>query len=250
MTGALYAVVSGGLAAVERLEITANNLANANTAGFKALQLLIRAEEPVPTTGGFGTIMQGLSGTVPTVAYETVTDTSQGSIRDSGNPLDMAIAGPGFFAVTTPNGERYTRQGEFQLGPNGTLVTAVGDLVQDDGGREIRLPEGRISVDADGGIAVDDAHVATLRLVQFAEPERLLPQGGSLFAATPDAVPLDVDRGETRIVSEAIELSNVDAIKGLLELINVARGYEAYIRAMQQVDGTVETAIERVGGTT
>jgi len=252
MTGALYAVVSGGLAAMERLEITSNNLANLNTAGFKAQQLLVEALEPgaIQTTGGIGTIVSTPGGTVPAIAYTTITDTSQGSIRESGNPLDVAFSGPGFFAVSTPNGERYTRQGQFHLGATGTLLGPGGYAILGENGQEIRLPPGRIDLDAGGGVSVDDAVVGRLRLVRFDAPERIVPEGTALYAAPADAVPVDVDPGETQLVPGSIELANVDAVQGLLELIDVARGYEAYMQAMRQVDGTIETAIAQVGGTT
>ena len=105
-------------------------------------------------------------------------------------------------------------------------------------------------MDAGGNISVDDSVVARLKLVRFDNPERLVPEGDSLLAASPEAALLDVDPEETRLIPESIELSNVDAIRGLLELIDVTRGYEAYMRAMRQVDGTVQTAIREVGGTT
>jgi flagellar basal-body rod protein FlgG len=252
MTGALYAVVSGGLAAMERLEITTNNLANVNTAGFKAQQLLVEALEPgaIQTTGGYGTLVSTPGATVPAIAYKTVTDTSQGSVRESGNPLDAAISGPGFFAIGTPNGERYTRQGQFHLGPAGVLLGPGGHAVLGQNGEEIRLPPGRIEIDAHGGVSVDDAPVGRLRLVRFDAPERLVPEGTALYAAPADMAPADVDVGETQLVPGSIELANVDAVQGLLELIDVARGFEAYMQAMRQVDGTIETAIAQVGGTT
>ena len=251
MTGALYAVVSGGLAAIERLEVAANNLANVGTSGFKAQFLRIRALDPdgIETTGGFGTVVQGADGTMPAVAFETVTDFSQGGVHESGNPLDVAITGPGFFVVNTAAGERYTRQGQFHLGADGTLRTAGGDTVQGQNKQDLRLPPGAIEIDTAGGIHVDGVRAGALRLVRFAEVEHaVVPQGGGLFARTEDAVPASIDAAETELVPKAIELSNVNAVEGLLELIDVARGYEAYMRAMQQVDGTVETAIREVGG--
>ena len=251
MTGALYAVVSGWLSAMERLEITTNNLANINTAGFKAQQLLVEALEPgaIQTTGGYGSLVSTPGGTVPAIAYTTITDTSQGSVRESGNPLDVAISGPGFFAIGTPNGERYTRQGQFHLSPTGVLQGPGGYPVLGQNGEEIRLPPGRIDIDASGGVSIDDAPVARLRLVRFDAPERLVPEGAALYAAPADGVPADVDAGETQLVPGSIELANVDAVQGLLELIDVARGYEAYMQAMRQVDGTIETAIAQGGGT-
>ncbi len=251
MTGALYAVVSGSLAAVERLEIAANNLANVGTAGFKQQFLRIRATDPdgLPTTDGTGTVVQTAAGTVPAIAYETVTDLSQGAIQESGNPLDVALAGPGFFVVSTGQGERYTRQGQFHLGPNGALVSAAGHPLQGSNRQDLRLPPGTIEIDTDGGIHVDGSRIGTLRLVRFENAERVLtPEGGGLFARIDAAEPEPIDTHETQLAPKAVELSNVNAVEGLLELIDVSRGYEAYMRAMQQVDGTIETAIREVGG--
>jgi flagellar basal-body rod protein FlgG len=252
MTGALYAVVSGSLAAVERLEVAANNLANVGTAGFKQQFLRIRAMDPdgLAITEGTGTIAETAEGTTTAITYETVTDFSQGVIRESGNALDAALVGPGFFVVNTPQGERYTRQGQFQLGPDGTLLTAAGFRLQGTNRQDLRLSAGAVEIETDGAVRVDGVRVGALRLVGFEDAERVLrPEGGGLFTRVGDVVPQAIDRGETRVAPKAIELSNVNAVEGLLELIDVARGYEAYMRAMQQVDGTVETAIREVGGT-
>jgi flagellar basal-body rod protein FlgF len=251
MNGALFSAVSGGLAAAERLEIVANNLANINTAGFKAQYLLVSSSDPgedaVP--GGLGQLDGVPGSTAIATAFEMSTDFSQGAIHESGNPLDVALMGPGFFAVTTPDGERYTRQGQFQLAPDGVLVTPAGHSVQDQDGEELRLPPGRIEIDTGGGITVDGARRGSLRVVTFTDTGVLVPQGGSLFTvANPEAAPVDADLAETRVLQGSTEAANVDAIRGLLELIDVARGYEAYMQAVQQVDGTVETAIQQVAG--
>jgi len=251
MNGALFSAVSGGVAAAERLDIVANNLANINTAGFKAQYLLMSSRDPgedtmLPDVGP----LTGLPGaTAITTALETVTDFSQGPIQESGNPLDIALMGPGFFAVTTPDGERYTRQGQFQLDPEGVLVTSSGHPVQDDKGQEIELPPGRIEIDAGGGILVDGDPSGRLRVVAFPDPAMLVPVGGSSFMKTDvEIVPEDVDLAGTRVLQGSIEGANVDAIRGMLDLIDVARGYEAYMQAVQQVDDTMQTAVQQVGG--
>jgi flagellar basal body rod protein FlgG len=159
----------------------------------------------------------------------------------------VAITGPGFFAVTTPNGERYTRQGQFHLDATGTLVTAAGYAVQGDGGKEMSLPPGQVEIDAAGRVSVDGAQRAALRVVRFADAEAVIPEGGALFAAEAEAQVIEVDPAETQLIQGSIENANVDVIKGLLELINVSRGYEAYMRAMQQVDGSIQVAIQQVG---
>ena len=249
MNGALYAVVSGSLAALRGLEITANNLANANTAGFKAQHLLVRSRSPGDLYAPPGSDAPlGVSGrTAIATAQRSVTDLSQGAVQESGNPLDVAITGPGFFVVTTPNGERYTRQGQFHLNATGTLINAAGYAVQGDGGTEISLPLGQIEIDSAGRVSVDGAQRAALRVVRFTDAEAVVPEGAALFAAAPEAQAIDVDPAETQLIQGSIENANVDVIKGLLELINVSRGYEAYMRAMQQVDGSIQMAIQQVG---
>jgi flagellar basal body rod protein FlgG len=184
-----------------------------------------------------------------------VTDLSQGAIRESGNPLDVAIAGPGFFVVTTPNGERYTRQGQFDLDETGRLVTSAGHPVQSKQGNDITLPPGRIEIAADGRISVNQGNIsdkpterATLRLVRFLDSEAVLPEGGALFRAREGAGVVDADPTETQLIQGSVEDANVDVIKGLLQIIEVARGYEAYMHAMRKVDGLVEIAIRQVGG--
>jgi flagellar basal-body rod protein FlgF len=247
MNGAIYAAVSGSLAAVERLEITTNNLANVGTAGFKAQYLVVHAENTGEATVG---VEEGGGTTAVASGFQTVTDFSQGSIRPSGNPLDVALMGPGFFVVRTPEGERYTRQGQFQLTGDGRLVTAAGHPLQSEANRDIELPPGDIDIDANGGISVDGTRASGLRLVRFPGEQDLVPEGQSLFAPVEDVRPVEMQPGETQVLQGSIEDANVDAIRGLLELIDVARGYEAYMKAMQQVDSTVETAIEQVAGTT
>jgi flagellar basal-body rod protein FlgG len=178
-----------------------------------------------------------------------VTDFSQGSIRESGNPLDAAITGPGFFVVTTPDGERYTRQGQFHLDATGAVVNASGYPVQGDNTAEIQLPPGRIEIDTNGTIAVDGVQAAKLRVVAFADLAALAPEGAALFTANGEAAPTDVDPSETQVIQGSIELANVDMIRGLVELIDVSRGYETYMRAIQEVNGTLQTAIQEVAGT-
>lgn len=251
MNGALFSAVSGGVAAAERLDIVANNLANINTAGFKAQYLLMSSRNPgqdtiLPDVGS----LTGVPGTTAiATAFQTVTDFSQGPIQESGNPLDLALMGPGFFAVTTPDGERYTRQGQFQLDPDGVLVTSSGHPVQDEDGQELELPLGRIEIDVGGEVLVDGVSSGSVRVVAFPDPAVLAPVGGSSFMKTNIEVePEDVDFAATRVLQGSIEGANVDAIRGMLDLIDVARGYEAYMQAVHQVDDTIETAVQQVGG--
>jgi flagellar basal-body rod protein FlgG len=249
MNRAVYTATSGGLAAIARLDAVAQNLANVNTAGYKAERVLF-TERPLDGTlggaapGGFDPILAGTAAQVVEVA--TVRDFSQGPIRPSGNPLDVAITGDGFFAVSTPRGERYTRQGAFGIDPEGYLVTAEGDRVQGDGG-DLRLGAGDVAVGEDGTIAVDGAVVGRLKLVGFGDDPGLVAEGAALFAPVPGEAPAAIDAAAVRVQGGALEGANVDAVAGLIELVDVSRAFESYMRAVQQLDEVTQRSINEVG---
>jgi len=183
------------------------------------------------------------------VEVATVYDFSQGPIRESGNPLDVAITGDGFFAVATPRGERYTRQGSFAIGAEGYLVTGRGERVLL-GEHGARLPPGDVAIGEDGSVTVDGAIVGRLKIVSFGDPPALVPEGGSLYAPVSEeveAVPLDAE--EVRLRPGALEGANVDAVASLIELIEMARGYESYMQAMQRFDQIEQESIDQVGRT-
>jgi flagellar basal body rod protein FlgG len=167
-------------------------------------------------------------------------------VRPSGNPLDVAITGSGFFAVATPRGERYTRQGNFTTDAQGFLVTQGGDRVQGDGG-DLQLGDGAVAIGGDGTVTLDGATVGRLKVVDFGDRPGLVAQGSALFAPVPGAVPTPVDAAAVRLETSAIEGSNIDAVAGLVELVEVARGFESYMQAMQRLDEVAQRSITDVG---
>jgi flagellar basal-body rod protein FlgG len=245
MNRAVYELASGGLAALARLDAVTQNVANVNTAGYKASRPVFRLRGlDVPTDGLVEPPALRVAAQV--VTADTVRDFSQGPIRTTGNPLDLAISGQGFFAVGTPRGERYTRQGTFTLDGEGFLVTEHGERVQDDQSRDVRLTPGDVTVSDDGQIAVDGSPVAKLKLVGFGEHPAVVPEGAALFAPVPGAVPQPVD-ARTRVEQGAIEGANVDAVSGMIELVEVARGFEQYTHAMARIDEVNQRSINDVG---
>jgi flagellar basal-body rod protein FlgG len=245
MNRAIYTAASGGMAALARLDAVAQNLANANTAGYKAERVLFRVRPLDETAAGAGDpILAETAAQVAEVA--TVRDFSQGPVRASGNPLDVAITGEGFFVVATPRGERYTRQGNFTLDRDGALVTAGGDRVQGEGG-DIRLGTGTPAIGDDGTVSVDGAPVGRLKLVGFGEDPALVAEGSSLFAPAPGAAAVPLDPAAVRLAPEALEGANVDAVAGMIELVDVTRGFETYMRAIESLDGLMARAIDEVG---
>jgi flagellar basal-body rod protein FlgG len=233
-------------AQTERLAVLANNLANVAAAGFKAdhpefFQLLTspRAAGSVSPTGSAAPLQQAHG------AVQTRTVFTPGAIRETGNTLDLALDGPGFFVVGAPEGQRLTRAGTFTRSPAGQLVTLDGLPVLGTGGQPLTLPDrGQISVDERGQVSVDGGQVGALNIVEPAV-ERLQKEAGTRFVAPPD-VPLSPATA-TSVRQGAIELSNVNPIVTLVEMIDALRVYEAAQRTARGVDDTLRRAVNEVG---
>lgn len=247
MNGAIYMAASGALLNQKRLEILSDNLANLNTSGFKETLAYQRvASSPRAVEADLDRLSRrGPAATRPLYqALETRSVIRQGHLRQTGNPLDLAIDGRGFFCVETPAGTRYTRSGNFTRNLDGELATHDGHRVLGSGG-PIEIGEGgTITVDAEGGITVDGRHVGQLRLVDFPRPEMLERSGQALFAPG-DQVQSDVE--EIAVNQGYLEMSNVEAVRTMTEMIEVLRGYESYQKTIRQMDETTAKAINEVG---
>jgi len=239
MDAGIFSAVSGSLAAQTRLDALANNLANANTAGFKAERVLQRAERA-------GEIAPPATAVATPVTREHVeTDFSQGPISKSGNPLDVALAGDGFLVVKTERGERLTRSGSLSIDSAGYLATADGNRVQGTSG-DIRVPESPVVIAADGSVRAGEQRVGQLRLVNVDDPAQLVRESGTRFAPG-NQVPADAAPGSVRVVQGAIEGANLAPVEGLVALIETVRGFETYMRAAERLDQMTAKAISDVG---
>jgi flagellar basal-body rod protein FlgF len=226
-----YAACAGLRAQSQALEVSAHNLANVNTAGFRGQQttfqsLLAVASPTVPTvlnlaTNNFG-VLEG-----------SHLDLTGGNLEHTGNPLDLGLEGGGFFAIRTAGGTRYTRNGNFRVASNGELVTAAGDPVLGDNNRPIQVPAGAISVSADGTLSVNGAAAGTIQLVEFAPGARLTSEGGTLLAAPAGSAQA---AKQTTIQQGTLETSNVNAITSVMNLIGVQRHAEMLQRALSMFD--------------
>jgi flagellar basal-body rod protein FlgG len=239
MDAGIFSAVSGSLAAQTRLDALANNLANANTVGFKAERVLQRAEKageiaPPPTA-------------VPTpVTHEhVVTDFSQGSVVRTGNPLDVALAGEGFFVVRTDRGERLTRSGNFSIDNAGYLATSDGSRVQGTSG-DISIPKSPVEIGTDGSVRAGEQRVGQLRVVTVPDPTQLDRESGTRFSVGSQAL-TDVTPGSVQIVQGATENANLSPVEGLVSLIETVRGFETYMRAAERLDQVTQKAINEVG---
>lgn len=202
-------------------EMTANNLANVSSDGFKADRMTAHLE------AGAG---------APTPV--TQMDLSQGTFRETGRPLDLALDGQGFFVVGTARGERLTRGGGFRLDGAGTLTDQHGDPVLGKNGPVV-ITGGDVEVRADGTVVVDNTAVDALRLETVADPATLRKEGGGHLSST--APTMAADGATLRVRQGAIEEANLDAIHGMVDLVTIQRAYSANINVLRAMDGVLST---------
>jgi flagellar basal-body rod protein FlgG len=243
MNSGLYAALTGAVASTQRLDMIANNLANATTAGFKkdklSFESLLNAtSSPTPNR---------LSDD-PTFAGEIhSTDFAPGPHRLTGNTFDLALDGDGFFVVTTPQGQGYTRQGTFRRSSSGQLATADGYPVLGKGG-PIAIPPtaAKIDVDATGGVYADGVQVGTIDIVDFPKPYALQKQGDSLFVPQDRNVAPQAATG-TRVAQGYLEESNTSTITEMVQLIETTRYYEACTKVIRSFDDITAKAVNDLG---
>lgn len=260
----LYTAGIGMMTQMNRTSVIANNLANAATSGFKRDRvideefgpMLIRRINDGDPNGDITRIKQFHVGdTIPPVVgnlglgaktAEIVTDLSQGSMQDTGNQLDLAIAGNGFFAVATPQGVRYTRDGSFIRAANGDITNHRGERVLNRQGRAINIPEEavRIAVGRDGTVFADGEELGALQLVEFDDPRAAVKEGDNHYVARPGARP----QPATGSVEQGVlEMSNANVINEMVELIDNYRIYEANSRAVTTQDTMLDHSVNQVG---
>ncbi|MGE5542605.1 MAG: flagellar basal-body rod protein FlgF, partial [Bacillota bacterium] len=244
---------SGMLLEMARLDVSSNNIASAGAAGFKRdvtvvnsfpEMLIYRSRQPV----FLGASVERRLGAIGTgaVISESVPDMTRGSPKNTGNPLDVAIAGEGFLVVDTAGGERYTRNGNLSLDSEGILVTAGGDPVLGESGEISLGGAGPVEIGRDGTVYQDGEAVDRLRVVRFAEPLRLARQSTTLFAASEDSGPAE-EMDERSILPGSLEASNVNPVSEMVNMISVMRAYEASQKLLQSQDQTLEKAVTEIG---
>jgi len=256
MDKGIYTALSGGIAKSHELELIANNLANANTPGFKRdtgtfneYLTEVRQKEALDAPTGVGSGEPRVEGDKSFVEMDGIyTDYRQGHMEKTGRALDVGIEGNGFFEVLTPGGVRYTRQGNMSVGNNGLLVTSNGYpvLAKAVPGSEalppeqrvIRLGQGPVNVTPDGGITQNGQPVSTLSVQEFHEPQWLEKVGNAYYRNTNDKNP------KPGVVSKLhqgfLESSNVNAVQEMTRLIEATRAYESHMQAIktyQEIDG-------------
>jgi flagellar basal-body rod protein FlgG len=237
------------------VDVIANNLANVNTSGFKRSQLnfqdllYVTIEEPGTEVASGINSPTGLEIGSGVRAASTVKIFTAGELQNTGNPLDIAIAGDGFLQVTMPNGDlRYTRDGSLLINGIGQLVTSTGYALQP----SITIPEGStVNVEKDGGVNVTDPSgtqsvVGTIQLARFPNASGLSSEGDNLYAETEaSGTPTTGaagDNGFGAIQANFLEKSNVQMVTELVNLITAQRAYEINSRAIKAGDEMLQTA--------
>ncbi len=253
MNRAIYPILSGAVAQEKQLQVFANNLANVNTAGFKQDQqgfrgFFARATSTVPgsTSGNGLASMIAVRPAGPTervFAESNIVRTAfePGRIRITGNPLDVAIQGNGFFEVKTADGVRYTRNGIFSLDNQRRLVTNQGQPVMGRQG-EIKVPPGNIQINSEGGIQVEGIPIGTIKVVEFQENHMPRKFAEGLFVGGTPTVAL-----KPQVQSGHIEESNVNSLSEMVQMMQGMRSYESAQKLIQTLDHMTETAIQDLG---
>ena len=227
MDSGYYAAMTGLVARSQALDTAAANLANAQTPGYRAEREYFRAvllgPEAADSQLGRTVNNYGLLGGDQLYL-------GQGQLQQTGNPLDLAIQGQGFFAIQTAQGIRYTRDGAFRRTQQGQLVTATGEPVLSSTGKPIPVPPGEISVGADGILSVAGGAVATVGVFSFPAGTHLTPEGANRYAVPPGVKP--VLAGNASVQQGAIEAANQDTITGTLDLLSMQRQAEMMQKAL------------------
>lgn len=244
----LYHASGSMLVNQTKLEHVSNALSNLNTPGFKRSEVVTQSFPEMLLYRLEGTpagrkIAQGPVGTtVDNIAVEEIPLLHEpGSLLDTGRELDVALQGAGFFAVETPAGERYTRNGHFHIDGAGMLVTSDGHYVQGEEG-PIELNSDRPRIDAQGWIYEEDEEdpVARLQVMHFEEEELLFKEDSGLYQAQAGAAVLEEEEYEVR--QGYLEDSNADLSRQMTNMIRLRRSYEASQRISQAYDSMLSRA--------
>jgi flagellar basal-body rod protein FlgF len=236
MDSGYYAACTGLLAKTDALEVAANNLANTSTNGYKAQTEFYRSL----TASLSGRRLSPLNQAVNDygVLGGAILDLRTGEFEKTGNELDLALEGSGFFVIQTPAGVRYTRNGGFHADASGRLVTSTGDAVLGEEG-PIDLPSGTISISSDGTISQQGAVVARLKIVTFAPGTSLAPEGNSLCQAPKGS---ELPANDPRVAQGSLESSNLNPVAGAVGLVALQRHAQLLEQALKIFHSTIDSA--------
>jgi flagellar basal-body rod protein FlgF len=242
MDNALYVGLSNQVVLRRQMDIVANNIANADTTGFKVESLMTKETPAAPafTLGGPRPVKF-------VTADGVARDFSQGGLRKTDAPFDVAIEGQGFFKVTTKAGDRFTRDGHFRMDDNGRLTTQAGDPVADTSGAEITIDptRGPISIASDGTISQGADTLNKIGVYKFDTLGALSKSGDNLYENTSNQQPTATTDSKVRV--GMLESSNVQPLLQITRMIEVSRAYEQITQIMSSQSDLTKEAITRMG---
>lgn len=243
MNSGMYSAVSGSIASMQRMDVITNNLANINTTGYKKDRMIF---DSLMNNAKNPTLPDGSMTDNPVLTdFRIETDYSAGPLKQTGNPLDLALEGEGFFVVNTPQGKAFTRQGNFHIDVNGRLVSADGYELQGNSG-PVTIKGGNIKIDAKGEVMVDGVQAGTLSIVDFPKPYQLQKIGSALFVpAGPETA--EQPATNTRVMQGGLEGSNVQPVQEMVTLIANTRFYEQCVKTIQSYDQMAAKAANDLG---
>jgi flagellar basal-body rod protein FlgG len=250
MIRGLYTAAAGLATAQLRLGVVSNNIANQATPGYKQDKLPDEIGKAIdlqrfatdPSGNPIGSITLG-----PQVGVSQL-DLTAGPIQETASPLDLAIAGSGFFSTQAADGTvRYTRDGGFHADVDGALRSRDGSAVLDNNNRPIQLPPGSsdIAIAADGTVIANGNQVAKLQVVDFAAGTQLNKVGNGMFTAPAGAQP--TPSTSSQLYQGYLEGSNVDMSESMVATMNLVRAYEANQKLLQMQDETLKSTVSDVG---
>jgi len=247
MLRGLYTAATGMATQRSKMDVVSNNIVNAQTAGFKKDNVISSSFESVMLEELVDSNVIGTASEVGPYSFGThvdsvYTDFTQGSLESTERQSDLAIYGEGFFTVETPEGERYTRSGNFDVDSDGYLVTSDGCYVLGENGR-IQVNPDDFSVTAEGIVISEGVPTDTLRIAGFLNSDSLRKQGDNLYYTGETPVPAS----NYSIVQGALEGSNVDIADEIVDMMTVYRTYEASQKILTMTDETLGLAVNSLG---
>jgi len=238
MSDGIYVALSGALGQSTMLESTANNLANASTDGYRRVQPVF--QQVLSAVGG-----PASRRTSAVTVSRLQVDQSAGALRPTGRSLDASLPDDTWLAVSTPRGERYTRAASLTIDPTGAVRTAQGHAVMGEAGRPLQVPPGTLDLGLteSGELRNTATSVGRLRLVRFAQPQRLVPEGATLVAAGGAVPTLAVNPA---LAVGTLEGSNATTVTSMTEMVTATRTFEAFQRvidAFREADRRVVSTV-------
>lgn len=244
MDNALYVGLSRQMTLRRELDVVANNIANANTTGFKVEDLIVKTDEAKPAK-----TLDGSSAVKFVLDSGVARDFTQGAMTKTGGDFDLAIEGKGFFRVQTASGDRYTRDGRFTTNPQGQLTTQSGNLVLDDGGGPLNIDPtlGPVNIGKDGTVSQGAVRVGKIAVVRPDNLASMAKDGDNLYRNTTNTT---LQAAPDAFVHQGmLEASNVQPVIEITKLIEVQRAYEGIAKMMDNTSELSRTAVERLGKT-